>query len=178
MAGTARAIDDAAQARGARSYRPGVKPHPDAVSGASAASRASSPASRKSMQGNRARDTEPELAIRRILHGQGFRYRVSARPLKGVRRTADLVFGPAKVAVFVDGCFWHRCPDHATDPKTNSDYWKPKLQRNAERDRETDSLLEEAGWLSVRVWEQEDPKVAVQRVARIVRQRRKANTGP
>jgi DNA mismatch endonuclease (patch repair protein) len=117
------------------------------------------------------------LALRRLLHAQGFRYRVSARPLKDVRRTADLVFGPDKVAVFVDGCFWHRCPDHATDPKTNSDYWRPKLERNVERDRETDLLLANAGWLSVRVWEHEDPRAAATRVAAIVRQRRDARAG-
>ena len=84
------------------------------------------------------------------------------------------MFGPAKVAVFVDGCFWHRCPDHAADPKTNSDYWVPKLERNAERDRETDLLLTEAGWLSIRIWEHEDPLVAASRVSRLVRKRRKA----
>jgi DNA mismatch endonuclease (patch repair protein) len=94
--------------------------------------------------------------------------------LPSVRRTADLVFRPSKVAVFVDGCFWHRCPDHATDPKTNSDYWKPKLERNVERDRETDRLLAEGGWLSIRIWEHEDPRKAAQRVVRIVRSRRKS----
>jgi len=124
------------------------------------------------MQANRSRDTEPELALRRLLHARGLRYRVAARPLKGVRRTADLVFRPSRVAVFVDGCFWHRCPDHATDPKVNSGYWEPKLARNVDRDRETDQLLERAGWLSVRVWEHEDAAVAADRVARIVEARR------
>ncbi|MHB8794820.1 MAG: very short patch repair endonuclease [Candidatus Nanopelagicales bacterium] len=138
---------------------------------------ASSPATRRSMQGNRARDTEPELALRRILHDQGFRYRVAARPIKDIRRTADLVFGPTKVAVFVDGCFWHRCPDHATDSKTNSDYWKHKLERNVERDRETDCLLKGTGWISVRIWEHENPREAAKQVARIVRQRRKTLGG-
>ena len=76
--------------------------------------------------------------------------------------------------MFVDGCFWHRCPDHATDPKTNSDYWKPKLERNVERDRETDRLLAEDGWLSIRIWEHEDPRKAAQRVVHIVRSRRKS----
>jgi DNA mismatch endonuclease (patch repair protein) len=116
--------------------------------------------------------------LRRLLHARGLRYRVSTRPIKSIRRTADIVFGPAKVAVFVDGCFWHRCPDHATDPKTNSDYWKPKLERNVERDRETDSLLQDAGWLSVRVWEHEDPESAARRVADVVRRRRKALKAP
>jgi DNA mismatch endonuclease (patch repair protein) len=124
------------------------------------------------MQANRSRDTGPELALRRLLHAAGLRYRVAARPLKGVRRTADIVFGPARVAVFVDGCFWHRCPQHATDPQSNSDYWKPKLERNVERDRETDAILAEAGWLSLRVWEHESPEKAARRIAHVVLSRR------
>ena len=135
---------------------------------------ASTPARRRIMQAIKSRDTEPELALRRNLHAMGLRYRVDRRPLPGVRRRADIVFGPAKVAVFVDGCFWHRCPHHAADPKTNSDYWVPKLERNAERDRETDFLLTEAGWLSIRIWEHEDPLVAASRVSRLVRKRREA----
>ncbi|MDO8309008.1 MAG: very short patch repair endonuclease [Actinomycetota bacterium] len=138
---------------------------------------ASTPGRRRIMQSIKSRDTEPEMALRRILHAMGLRYRVNRRPLPGVRRTADLVFSPAKVAVFMDGCFWHHCPDHAADPKTNSEYWKPKLERNVERDRETDSLLDSEGWLSVRVWEHEDPRAAAKRVARIVRQRRKSHAG-
>jgi DNA mismatch endonuclease (patch repair protein) len=112
------------------------------------------------------------MALRRLIHAQGLRYRIAVRPLPEIRRTADLVFRPAKVAVFVDGCFWHRCPLHATDPKTNSDYWKPKLERNVERDRETDLLLGQAGWLSVRIWEHEDPTDAAGRITTIVRMRR------
>ncbi len=124
------------------------------------------------MQANRSRDTSPELALRRLLHAAGLRYRVSTRPLAEVRRTADLVFRPALVAVFVDGCFWHGCPDHGSSPKTNSDYWTPKLARNAERDRETDELLDKAGWISVRVWEHEDPHEAATRIEALVLDRR------
>lgn len=80
------------------------------------------------------------------------------------------------VAVFVDGCFWHRCPEHGTDPKTNSEYWKPKLERNVQRDRETDLFLQEAGWLSIRIWEHDDPAVEAKRVASIVRSRRESMT--
>ncbi len=125
------------------------------------------------MQANRSRDTGPELALRRLVHAAGLRYRVAARPLPGLRRTADLVFRPARVAVFVDGCFWHGCPEHASDPRTNADYWIPKLARNAERDRETDALLAEAGWLSIRIWEHEDAVVAAGRIIDVVRQRRR-----
>jgi DNA mismatch endonuclease, patch repair protein len=99
---------------------------------------ASSAANRKSMQGNRSRDTAPELAIRRLLHAAGLRYRVDRRPLNGVRRRADIVFGPAKVAVFVDGCYWHGCPEHYVPPKTNPNYWSPKISGNVARDRDTD----------------------------------------
>lgn len=112
------------------------------------------------------------MAVRRMLHARGLRYRVAARPLKNVRRTADLVFGPTRVAVFVDGCFWHGCPLHGTTPKSNSDYWIPKLARNIKRDRETDALLAAAGWLPIRVWEHEDPGAAAGRIEDVVRQRR------
>lgn len=125
------------------------------------------------MLANRSSNTGPERALRRLLHASGLRYRVAKRPLKGVRRTADIVFTRSKVAVFVDGCFWHSCPLHSTVPKTNVEYWRPKLQRNVQRDRETDQLLENAGWISVRVWEHEDPQTAAKRVADIVDARRK-----
>lgn len=133
---------------------------------------ASSPARRRVMQANRSRDTAPELALRRLIHAEGLRYRVAARPLVSLRRTADLVFRPARVAVFVDGCFWHACPEHGTQPATNTDYWLPKLARNVERDRQTDQLLHEAGWLSIRVWEHDDPGAAARRIIRVVRTRR------
>ena len=133
---------------------------------------ASSDASRRTMQSNRSRDTVPEMTLRRLLHARGLRYRVSVPPLRGVRRTADMVFGPAKVAVFVDGCFWHRCPIHGTSPKANSDYWLPKLERNVQRDRETDDVLRAAGWLSIRVREHEDLESAAVHIAEVVRQRR------
>jgi DNA mismatch endonuclease (patch repair protein) len=118
---------------------------------------ASSPANRKSMQGNRSKDTKPELALRSLLHASGLRYRVNRIPIKGTRRRADIVFGPAKVAVFVDGCFWHGCPQHYRAPKTNEGYWEPKIAGNIARDRETDALLAEAGWLALRFWEHQPP---------------------
>jgi len=110
------------------------------------------------------RDTTPEMLLRRRLHSLGLRYRVHRQPLPGVRRTADIVFTKARVAVFVDGCFWHGCPEHATSPKTNADWWAAKLSRNVQRDAETDDLLANAGWTVVRVWEHEDPEAAAARV--------------
>ncbi|MFD0684062.1 very short patch repair endonuclease [Actinomadura fibrosa] len=123
------------------------------------------------MKANRGRDTKPELALRRAVHALGLRYRVSIRPLPGVRRTADLVFTRAKVAVFLDGCFWHGCPDHHTKAATNAAYWADKVEKNRARDRGTDALLEAAGWVVVRIWEHENPREAALKVKAIVRAR-------
>lgn len=136
------------------------------------ASWATSPATRKSMQSNRSRDTKPELALRKQLHALGLRFRVCARPIPGVRRTADVVFRSALVAVEVRGCFWHGCPEHYRAPSANSGYWSEKVQRNQRRDAENEQRLRDEGWLLVTVWEHEDPIEAGRRIADIVRQRR------
>jgi DNA mismatch endonuclease, patch repair protein len=124
------------------------------------------------MVANRRRDTKPELALRSAVHALGLRYRVDAPPLKGLRRRADLVFSRAKVAVFLDGCFWHGCPVHHTVAAANATFWADKVSGNRARDRDTDARLAAAGWESVRVWEHEDPVLAAQRVAEVVRARR------
>ncbi|WP_422630307.1 very short patch repair endonuclease [Rhodococcus sp. (in: high G+C Gram-positive bacteria)] len=116
------------------------------------------------MSRQRRRDTAPEVALRRELHRRGVRFFVDRAPLPGLRRRADLVFPRHRVAVYVDGCFWHRCPVHATDPKNNAEWWSAKLAGNTARDRDTDARLEEAGWIVVRVWEHEDPADAADRV--------------
>ena len=108
------------------------------------------------MQGNKGRDTTPELAVRRLLHAAGLRYRVNYRPLPGLRRTADIVFTRKRIAVFVDGCFWHSCPIHATSPKTNSTFWRAKLEANVARDADTTARLRAAGWTVLRYWEHQD----------------------
>lgn len=114
------------------------------------------------------KDTAPELALRRELHRRGLRYRVE-RPLPGLpRRRADIVFSRKRVAVFVDGCFWHACPVHGTWPSRNDTWWITKLRRNVERDAETDAHLESLGWLVVRVWEHEVPASAADRVVAAV----------
>lgn len=121
------------------------------------------------MSRQRTRDTAAEWALRRLLHARGLRYRVDA-VLPGLpRRRADILFPRQKVAVFVDGCFWHGCPDHKTEPKSNADWWATKLARNAQRDRETDAHLTELGWNVVRIWEHEDPECAADRVEAAVR---------
>ncbi len=135
---------------------------------------ASSKEAEKRMRATGRRDTAPEMALRSILHRMGMRYRVDKSPLKGIRRRADLVFGPPKVAVFVDGCFWHGCPIHGTWPKKNAEFWRSKIETNKRRDADTDRLLEEAGWSPIRIWEHEDPTAAAERVAAAVRARRLA----
>ena len=124
------------------------------------------------MRAVRQRDTRPELEIRSALHGLGMRYRLQQRPLPELDRRADIVFRSAEVAVFVDGCFWHRCPEHSTDPKANNEWWAAKLAANQRRDRDTDAALQEAGWAVVRVWEHEDPLKAALRIQEIVETRR------
>jgi len=117
------------------------------------------------MQGTGRRDTAPELALRRALWRSGLRYRVDAPPLGGVRRRADLVFTRARLAVFVDGCFWHACSRHASWPKINGAWWRAKIEANIVRDRDTDSTLRAAGWRVMRVWAHEDVARAARRIA-------------
>jgi DNA mismatch endonuclease (patch repair protein) len=121
------------------------------------------------MQSTRRRDTKAELLVRSAVHRRGLRYRIDRSPLPGMRRRADLVFPSSRVAVFVDGCFWHGCPEHGTMPKNNRAWWEEKLAGNQRRDRDTDIRLQEAGWTVVRAWEHEDPEDVAQRVVRAVR---------
>jgi DNA mismatch endonuclease (patch repair protein) len=121
------------------------------------------------MQGNTARDTRPEVAVRSAVHALGLRFRKHASPLPGLRCRADLVFTRQRVVVFVDGCFWHGCPEHGVSPTTNSSYWHAKLGGNVDRDRRNDAALADAGWTVVRVWEHEEPQAAALRIASAVR---------
>ncbi len=112
------------------------------------------------MQANRSRDTKPELAVRRRLHRRGLRYRVDAAPIPALRRRADIVFAKARVAVFVDGCFWHGCPEHGRKSfNHNTAYWPTKIAANMARDRDTDARLREAGWTVLRFWEHQDADI-------------------
>lgn len=133
---------------------------------------ASSASIRRRMQSQPSRDTAPELALRRVLHALGLRYRVDRAPLRGLRRRADVVFGPTRVAVYVDGCFWHVCPQHGTWPRANAEWWKAKLERNKARDVETNVRLEAEDWKVIRVWEHELPEAAAFRIAALVEIRR------
>ena len=121
------------------------------------------------------KDTKPELLLRRELHALGLRYRVNLRGLPG---TPDIVFTRAKIAVFVDGCFWHSCPEHGVLPKANREWWREKLDRNVVRDRLKDEELVPLGWLSIHVWEHEDFEEAASRIRGIWEKRIRSGVSP
>lgn len=116
------------------------------------------------MQGNRSRDTAPELAVRRLVHAMGMRYLVNARPVPNIRRTADLVFRGPRVAVFIDGCYWHGCPLHYRQPNANADYWRDKITRNRARDADTDTALRAEGWKVLRFWAHDAPETVAEAI--------------
>jgi DNA mismatch endonuclease (patch repair protein) len=124
------------------------------------------------MQAMSVRDTDAELAVRAVLFRMGLRYRVDYPPLPGSRRRADVVFTRRRVAVHIDGCFWHGCPRHGSWPKANAGFWREKILNNRRRDRETDRRLRRAGWLALRFWAHEDPERVARRIAAEVRRRR------
>jgi DNA mismatch endonuclease, patch repair protein len=122
------------------------------------------------MQSNRSRDTTPELAVRRILHARGLRYRVDVRPLPNLRRRADIVFPRQQLAVFIDGCFWHGCPVHGSRSfGTNPEFWEQKIEHNSARDLDTTAQLEAAGWRVLRFWEHLDPESVATQIEAEVR---------
>lgn len=133
---------------------------------------ASSDGVRAVMVGNRGADTRPERALRSALHARGLRFFKNRRPVPGLRCRADIVFPTQRVAVFVDGCFWHRCPTHGVSPRANSEYWRAKLDRNVARDLRNDRALRASGWEVVRVWEHENPRHRARSIAMLLRERR------
>lgn len=116
------------------------------------------------MQANRGRDTAFELRVRREVHRRGMRYRVDYAPSPEVRSRADLVFPRFRVAVYLDGCFWHGCALHGASPKTNSEFWSRKFERNRQRDLEVSDALEARGWTILRFWEHETPYLIASRI--------------
>ncbi|MFH9299069.1 very short patch repair endonuclease [Streptomyces sp. NPDC017520] len=135
----------------------------------------SSPGISARMSRQASRDTKPEVAVRKLLHAAGYRFRVNARVPDMPRRTIDIAFPRARVAVMIDGCFWHGCPAHATQPKSNAQWWRDKLDRNMARDRETTEHLAAQGWTVLRFWEHEAPEGAAELVAAAVDGRRGRN---
>ena len=125
----------------------------------------SSEDARKRMVAVRGADTGPERRLRSELHRLGLRYRLHRRVIPELRRQVDIAFGSARVAVFVDGCFWHGCPDHGTQAKANAEFWRSKIEENRRRDLDTDTRLRAIGWKVIRIWEHESPAVAARRVA-------------
>lgn len=124
------------------------------------------------------RDNTPEMRLRRALHARGLRYRVHVRVPGNRRRTIDVAFTRARLAVFLDGCFWHACPIHRTEPKNNHEWWQWKLETNVARDRDTDRLLLEAGWRVMRIWEHEVPDDAAAKVHALLTSIRNEPSGP
>lgn len=121
------------------------------------------------MKGNRRADTKPELALRSALHVLGYRFRKDhqIRTTAGSRVKADVVFTRDRIAIFVDGCFWHGCPEHGNTPKVNTAYWGPKLERNRQRDRRVTRELQADGWLVIRIWEHEALDEAVRLIVEV-----------
>lgn len=112
--------------------------------------------------------TDAELALRREIYRIGLRYRVGYTVLKKPRRVADVAFPGRKIAVFVDGCFWHGCPEHATWPKRNAEFWRAKIEANRRRDSDTNVRLRSLGWIVLRFWSHEPPAEAARTVAQAV----------
>ncbi|MFJ5229256.1 very short patch repair endonuclease [Kitasatospora sp. NPDC088391] len=133
---------------------------------------ASSPSVAARMSRQSSRDTAQELAVRRLLYAAGLRYRVNARVPGMPRRTVDVLFPGPQVAVFLDGCFWHGCPEHATSPKSNAEWWRTKLDRNVARDHETTEHLTTTGWTVLRFWEHQPAEEIARAVTDTVRARR------
>lgn len=129
---------------------------------------ASSEAALARMKAAKPRDTAPEKALRSALHRKGLRFRIDEKPIGSLNRKADIVFRSARVAIFVDGCFWHGCPNHRTQAKANTEFWAWKIKQNQERDLDTTTRLETAGWIVIRVWEHEDPEEVSKKIYDIV----------
>jgi DNA mismatch endonuclease (patch repair protein) len=135
----------------------------------------SSEAALKRMQAAKPRDTAPEKALRSALHSRGLRFRIDQKLIKELNRKADIVFRSVKVAVFVDGCFWHGCPIHGTQAKANAEFWQNKIEQNQVRDLDTNNRLKKAGWRIVRVWEHEDPERVSKKIYSLIVKRRNAH---
>lgn len=123
---------------------------------------------RSRLRSQKVRGTKPELDVRRLVHAKGLRYRVDACPETDLRVRADLLFTRAHVAVFIDGCFWHGCPDHFVPPKNNAEWWADKIERNQVRDRNSRTLLANRGWEVLVFWEHDAAGTAAEQIIETV----------
>lgn len=139
---------------------------------------ASSEVVRRNMRRQKRRDTGCEIAVRRLLHASGIRYRVDFRPLPDERFRVDIGWKARKLAVFIDGCFWHGCPEHGTLPKSNTQWWQDKLTANADRDLRSTEVLRSRGWTVLRFWEHEDPSQVVEIIRTHLRRSTASGDGP
>ncbi|MDE0674212.1 MAG: very short patch repair endonuclease [bacterium] len=131
---------------------------------------ASSPAVRRRMRNTPRSNTPVEVEVRRFLHAMGLRYRVD-HPIPHLTRSRpDIVFTRRRVAVYIDGCYWHFCPLHRSVPTTNRDWWIAKLQANADRDVTHTKELSDGGWTVLRFWEHEEPELIAASVQSVVLQ--------
>ena len=129
------------------------------------------PAVSARMSNTRGTDTGPEMAVRRALHRRGMRYRVNFPPVPGLKRTADIVFTRQRIAVLIDGCFWHGCPTHYRPAMGNrSKFWASKIEENRRRDRESSEAFEADGWRVFRFWEHENVDRVAESVLAAVRE--------
>lgn len=138
----------------------------------------SSPDASRRMAATRGSNNRVDRTLRSMLHRRGLRFWVQRRLIPGSTRSVDIVFPRARLAVFVDGCFWHACPIHGTKPKANAEWWREKLGQNKERDRDSNKRLHELGWQVLRIWEHEDPRRAADRITRHLRPRVGSNPMP
>lgn len=136
--------------------------------------RPSSDAALNRMKAAKPRDTAAEKAVRSALHRRGLRFRIDTKPIKELNRRADIIFRPERIAIFIDGCFWHGCPMHGTQAKANAEFWRLKIKRNQERDLDTTKKLEECGWKVIRIWEHEDPEEAAQKIYNLIKDKSNA----
>ncbi len=131
----------------------------------------SSEAARQRMRATRQHGTKPEVALRGALNQLGIVYHVDQSPVSGLKSRPDLIFEDTRIAVYVDGCFWHSCPIHGTLPKSNRQWWQAKLEANRQRDAKANDVLASAGWYVVRVWEHADPITVAKELADLIAQR-------
>lgn len=132
----------------------------------------SSSAAKSRMEAAKPKNTLPEIKLQTALAELGINFETDVKPIEDLHRRADVLIREGKIAIFVDGCFWHGCPIHGTQAKANAEFWADKIKRNQERDLDTNEHLEAAGWTVIRIWEHEDPNDAAKQIADIIKEKK------